>query len=363
MEYGKPDSSGTDDDLPVQKVNRFSRGIMRMTENMRAPAASMPHGGASPDMEEQIHNLEMEAYNAVLKAFIAQSDDLSWGKEKLISQLRHELKVSEVEHIESLATVDSDDLVRHIREWRKGTKGSHELLPNVTYASGLVPGPTLVNAHKKLKMAHFTASPNCLPRVQSSSMLPSASPNYMSHLQPSAGLQPGRLRDKQWSEGALVNEGNVGQSVKSMGHTREVAVTGKGRGSLKVHPGKHYAPSMGDGLKKVPDRIEIRETHVIIHEVERVCGVENPNPALLEKAKLILKEHEKSLLEAIAKLESMADLGFADWVGALLNVPCVTAEDMIGQEALDVRTSLIFPSRCENLSIDGSHTIGRVFHV
>ncbi|KAF3777593.1 EMSY-LIKE 3 protein [Nymphaea thermarum] len=128
-----------------------------------------------------------------------------------ISQLGHELKVSEVQHIESLATVDSDDLVRHIRYF--------------------------------IMVAYYDKA---------------------------------RLRDKHWSEGALVNEGNVGQSVKSMGHTREVAVTGKGRDSLKV---------------------------------ERVCGVENPNPALLEKAKLILKEHEKSLLEAIAKLESMADLG------------------------------------------------------
>ncbi|CAN6464964.1 unnamed protein product [Victoria cruziana] len=309
MEYGKPDSSGTDDDLPVQKVNRFSRGTVRMNECMRVPAASMPRGGASPNMEEQIHNLEMEAYNAVLKAFIAQADDLSWGKEKLISQLRHELKVSEIEHIESLATVDSDDLVRHIRDWRKGNKGSHELLPNTTYASGVVPGPSLVNAHKKLKMTHFTASPNCFPRVQSSSMLPSASPNYMPHLQLSAGLKSSHLRDNQWSEGAFVNEGNVGQSVKSLGHIRDVPITSKGRGSLKVHPGKNYAPLTGDAMKKVGDRIEIRETHVIIHEVERVCGVENPNPALLEKAKLILKEHEKSLLEAIAKLERMADLG------------------------------------------------------
>lgn len=45
---------------------------------MTASRTLIPEGRALTDMEEEIHGLERGAYNAVLKAFIAQSDDLSW---------------------------------------------------------------------------------------------------------------------------------------------------------------------------------------------------------------------------------------------------------------------------------------------
>lgn len=44
---------------------------------------------------------------------------------------------------------------------------------------------------------------------------------------------------------------------------------GKGRGALKVHFGKRYAPLPGGSDKKGTDKIEIRDTHTILDEVRR----------------------------------------------------------------------------------------------
>jgi hypothetical protein len=66
-------------------------------------------------METQIHQLEQEAYTAVLRAFKAQSDAISWEKESLITELRKELRVSDDEHRELLSRVNKDDTIQRIR--------------------------------------------------------------------------------------------------------------------------------------------------------------------------------------------------------------------------------------------------------
>ncbi|XP_050383258.1 protein EMSY-LIKE 1-like isoform X2 [Argentina anserina] len=75
-------------------------------------------------MEAQIHYLEQEAYCAVLRAFKAQSDAITWEKESLITELRKELRVSDDEHRELLGRVNTDDIISKIREWR--TAGGHQ---------------------------------------------------------------------------------------------------------------------------------------------------------------------------------------------------------------------------------------------
>ncbi|KAF3781503.1 EMSY-LIKE 1 protein [Nymphaea thermarum] len=249
-----------------------------------------------------------------LTRFFNENDLLSsfQSKEKLMSELRKELRVSDVEHRESLAIVDSDDLLRLIREWRTGGARSQELLP---VTAGMVSSSTSLS-RKKLKTAHLTtaASPNCLPWVQSTSGLPSghlviSSSNYMlAHTQASPAAIPSvHKRDNKWIEDKPVNHGNTEGAVKPVGHHSQMP--GKGRGALKVHFGKNYAPLPGGGVKKGTDKIEIRDTRIILNEVERVCGVASPDPVLVEKAKSILKEHEQSLLDAIEKLGSMSDFG------------------------------------------------------
>lgn len=68
--------AGTDDDLPPHQ-NRVQRGS-RVTVNGRSGVGSASFSRMHSDMEVQIHQLEREAYCAVLRAFKAQSDAITW---------------------------------------------------------------------------------------------------------------------------------------------------------------------------------------------------------------------------------------------------------------------------------------------
>jgi len=69
--------SGTDDDLPPNHRNRIPRGA-HPARNGRSAGASYPVTYGEIDMETQIHQLEMEAYCSVLRAFKAQDDVITW---------------------------------------------------------------------------------------------------------------------------------------------------------------------------------------------------------------------------------------------------------------------------------------------
>lgn len=69
--------TGTDDDPPNHRIIRNSRGVL-YSGPMRTPSRRVSHETDLADMEVQIHCIETEAYGAVLRAFIAQSDVLSW---------------------------------------------------------------------------------------------------------------------------------------------------------------------------------------------------------------------------------------------------------------------------------------------
>ena len=88
--------TGTDDDLPPSypnnrgirgsgRVSGNGRGIVPVSGNGRAIAPPSSYPRAQTDMETQIQQLEQEAYCAVLRAFKAQSDALTWvGNAKLV---------------------------------------------------------------------------------------------------------------------------------------------------------------------------------------------------------------------------------------------------------------------------------------
>lgn len=44
----------------------------------RAVVGSVPYSQMHSQMESQVHHLEQEAYSSVLRAFLAQSDSISW---------------------------------------------------------------------------------------------------------------------------------------------------------------------------------------------------------------------------------------------------------------------------------------------
>lgn len=86
--------------------------------------------------------------------------------------------------------------------------------------------------------------------------------------------------------------------------SRGGAVTGagRGRGMTKVKPKKDTSSRNGS-RKKPTDDIEILHTDTLIKEVEKVFSASHPDPMEMEKAKKMLKEHEQSLVNAIARLD------------------------------------------------------------
>ncbi|XP_042412341.1 protein EMSY-LIKE 3-like [Zingiber officinale] len=265
----KNDSSETDDDLQYSGIIKVSNGLAhpRVMPNTSGPVSC---GKGRRDMDFQIHFLEMEAYSSVLKAFVAQSDVLSWDQHGLITQLRKELKVSDVEHSKILGKINSDASVKSIKNSRELLKAT--LNPSLDSKSlGHVP-------NKRLKRTHISLS------------------SSMRHptLAPTPSHMPLR-RDQLARKGTLDNQ------------SKQPSIT-KARGSLKVQSSnKSFAQSSIDNVKSGSDIIEIPATDAVIHEVEKICGADNPDPAQVQRAKALLMNHERALLEAIAKLADASD--------------------------------------------------------
>jgi len=95
---------------------------------------------------------------------------------------------------------------------------------------------------------------------------------------------------------------------------------GRGRGPQKNSFKKDYPPSQNGIGKKSSDYIEILHTETLIKEVERVFSAGNPDPLEMERAKKVLKEHEQSLIDAIARLAEASD-GEGDKCSALFFFP------------------------------------------
>nr|GMC79409.1 protein EMSY-LIKE 3-like isoform X1 [Ipomoea batatas]GMC84348.1 protein EMSY-LIKE 3-like isoform X1 [Ipomoea batatas]GMC90291.1 protein EMSY-LIKE 3-like isoform X1 [Ipomoea batatas] len=226
MDYEVIDSSGTDDDLPQSQYNRApTRSIVG---NGRSNVGSAIYQRMHSDMEAQIHNLEQEAYGAVLRAFKAQSDALTWEKEGLITELRKELRVSDDEHRDLLTKVNADDLIQRIREWRK------------------------------------------LAGLGSSSTLRSRDPLV------------GRKVMTRWPE-----DTNFYEAVIS---------------DYNPVDGRHALVYDVNTPNETWEWVDLKE-------VEKVIDASPPNLIEIQKAKKMLKDHEKSLMDVIAKLADACDRG------------------------------------------------------
>jgi hypothetical protein len=76
------------------------------------PVKKEPHCDGEPPKDEmgatareQIHRLELEAYAALMKAFHASGNPLSWEKEGLLSDLRVHLHISNDEHLKAINVI------------------------------------------------------------------------------------------------------------------------------------------------------------------------------------------------------------------------------------------------------------------
>lgn len=103
-------------------------------------------------------------------------------------------------------------------------------------------------------------------------------------------------------------QGGPGFGVKRpAGQGGAIPSVGRGRGSLKNQSSKDLAPSTNGLGRKRSDDIEILHTETLIKEVEKVFAASHPDPLDIEKAKRTLKEHEQSLIDAIARLADASD--------------------------------------------------------
>ncbi|CAN1133623.1 Protein EMSY-LIKE 1 [Linum perenne] len=327
-------------------------------------------------MEAQIHLLEQEAYCAVLRAFKAQSDALTWEKEGLITELRKELRVSDDEHRELLSRVNEDDIIRRIREWR--TTGGHEPTRFGVPQRGheMIPSPTISAARKKQKTSQgsqLLPTLSSVKAMQLPSQFATRARYFTTHnSRSSSGAlvidEPpeallGRKVWTRWPEDNHFYEAVITQYDSSQGRHALVydigtetetwewvdlneispedirwdgedpAISyhgghgGASRGIRKPMNRGGFIPSSGQvrgatkfptrrenllthngfAAAKVSDDIELLNTETLVKEVEKVFGVSQPDPLELEKAKMMLKEHEQALMDAIARLADASD--------------------------------------------------------
>ncbi|XP_020258968.1 protein EMSY-LIKE 3-like isoform X1 [Asparagus officinalis] len=114
--------------------------------------------------------------------------------------------------------------------------------------------------------------------------------------------------DIRWDAEDPGISGRPGHGMKRpMGQNRAFPGAGRGRGSLKNHSNKDFGPRMNGIGKKHSDDIEILHTETLIKEVERVIAAGYPDPLHIENAKKTLREHEQSLIDAIARLTDASD--------------------------------------------------------
>ncbi|KAL3622434.1 hypothetical protein CASFOL_033845 [Castilleja foliolosa] len=94
---------------------------------------------------------------------------------------------------------------------------------------------------------------------------------------------------------------------RPIGRGGNASGAGRGRGMAKGQSRKEFPPSQNGIGKKGPDDIQLLHTDTLIKEVERVCNANQLDPAEIEKAKKVLKEHEQALSDAIAMLGDLSD--------------------------------------------------------
>ncbi|KAH0904834.1 hypothetical protein HID58_044337, partial [Brassica napus] len=314
------------------------------------------------DMEAQIHLLEQEAYTAVLRAFKAQSDAISWDKESLITDLRRELRVSDDEHRELLSRVNKDDTIQRIRDWRQGGESQVPSRHATNQGFDVVPSPTFSASRKKQKpfqsYPSFGAAGNRSfnSRVVSGGISANESAealigrkvwtkwpednNFYEAIITQYNAAEGRHalvydihaanetwewvdlkeippEDIRWDgeeSGVALNAGLGSGSIRGNRRNYQSNI-GRGRGPRIHQPRRDFLPTQqnggggggGGGRITSSDDIELFNTDSLVKEVERVFDTAHPDPLELDKAKKMLKEHEQALIAAIARLADTSD--------------------------------------------------------
>ncbi|KAF9598740.1 hypothetical protein IFM89_031408, partial [Coptis chinensis] len=100
---------------------------------------------------------------------------------------------------------------------------------------------------------------------------------------------------------------SVAQPKNLVCHNGQALAVGKG---MILQSKKGHQVLDVDNSKKRSVSIEIRATTKLIHEVEKLIYIgEYPDPVLVEKAKSLLKEQERAIIDALEKLADLSDDG------------------------------------------------------
>ncbi|KAK6942065.1 ENT domain [Dillenia turbinata] len=201
-----------------------------------------------------IHELEMEAYRAVLRAFIAQSDHLSWGKVGLKTDLQKELKVTDSEQ-------------------------------NKVDNTALFCTPIGDASRKKLK-------PSCHSASTAKAYAPPGPPSSAAV---PCSFSVRRLEEhyrngKQNGRPAIHVDCSVEQSMKLYNPTTQVPSGAKGNCTWISLSRKGFNTQEAVPVTEKSDLIQIRVTRDLINQVQKmVFGKTVLVPAQIEEAKLILR--------------------------------------------------------------------------
>jgi hypothetical protein len=99
--------------------------------------------------------------------------------------------------------------------------------------------------------------------------------------------------------------GGISRTSAGRGRGGGGGIHSKNGGAL---PRKDFPTLQQNGLaKKASGEIHLLHTESLIKEVEKVFGANHPDPAEVEKAKKVLKEHEQALADALTKLADISD--------------------------------------------------------
>ncbi|XP_066351631.1 protein EMSY-LIKE 3-like [Miscanthus floridulus] len=273
----------TGDELPPTYQIRGPR--VHFWGNGRSLAGTLYQPRPHIKLDSGIHQIEQQAYTSVLRAFKMQSDALTWEKESLITELRREWKVSDVEHRMLLNMVNEEEVVHRIRQSRQGG-GMQSSLPHNSIFD---------HNHGPLKRQKKSHSMYSLPVDPHSPVMP---------LQAIVG-------NKTYSRFELAPE-NIRQSsaYQTIPHQGGwLASDGVMRGvdgrSRRYHANEYYASPNDMGLLNF-NHIDIPNTETLVKKVERVLS--DPDVYTIERAKKLLTlDQEQSLLDAIAKLDEASD--------------------------------------------------------
>ncbi|WRX24786.1 ENT domain - like 3 [Theobroma cacao] len=264
-----------------------------------------PHGRDEIDMIFQIHCMEKEDYGSVLRAFFAQSDRLSWGKERLITELRQELNVTDVEHGELLWKIISDESFKMIREWRKSAPYVQDSLAGELNASRSAPSPMGHASEKKRKTSH--ASDSIFHKQEPHGQ---ASLGFLPFPTPAPSDDKGRRIVK--SKTKIGYHGPYFEHLKEGADVIQIRETKRLLHELRRLVFCLYIFGAGYGAGRRSLNFKLQKLLIIIwwrfEKIEKmIYGRKGTDQVQVEMAKLILNDHERSLLLALAKLSHVSN--------------------------------------------------------